>query len=343
MLDTQNHLPVVWPANQSPILCIVVDTEEEFDWSAPFSRNAVETNSILAQPQAHERVFDNFGITPTYVVDWPVANSPTAVAVLRGLMEEGRCEIGAHLHPWVSPPHLEEVNNFNSFAGNLPASLEFEKLKLLTQAITDNFGRKPTVFKAGRYGLGKSTSLALQRLGYQIDASVVPHTSFSSDGGPNFYGFDNQTYWFGSTDSPLLEVPVTTGYCGFLHQSGQQLYPKLAHPLAKTLHLGGIAARSGALERIRLTPEGVDISANKRLMRTLVQDGVRVLTLTYHSPSLEPGHTPYVRTTDDLSKFLKCLSECFSYFQSDLGGVFMTLRQLREHLLTPLEAVPQSS
>jgi len=44
------------------------------------------------------------GVVPTYVLDWPVCNNPAAVSVLRGLMEQGRCDIGTHLHPWVSPP-----------------------------------------------------------------------------------------------------------------------------------------------------------------------------------------------------------------------------------------------
>jgi hypothetical protein len=100
----------------------------------------------------------------------------------------------------------------------------------------------------------------------------------------------------------------------------------------QALHLGGVAARTGALERIRLTPEGVDLAANKRLLKTLVQDGMQVLTLTYHSPSLEPGHTPYVRTKAELSKFLSNISECCSYFQNEIGGVFMTHSQLRREL-----------
>ena len=32
-------------------------------------------------------------------------------------------------------------------------------------------------------------------------------------------------------------------------------------------------------------------------------DGVRLLTFSFHSPTLEPGHTPYVRTTRDLEAF----------------------------------------
>ena len=74
----------------------------------PFSRDARATRSIPAQALAHE-VFDPLGVVPTYVIDHPVATDPQAVAFLRGLQADGRAEIGAHLHPWVSPPHDDDL------------------------------------------------------------------------------------------------------------------------------------------------------------------------------------------------------------------------------------------
>jgi len=333
MLNVTSIQPANLPLNHPPVLCVVVDTEEEFNWSQPFSRSNVGTTSIAAQVLAHTKIYDRLGIIPTYVVDWPVANSPSAFTTLRSLMNEGRCEVGTHLHPWVSPPHVEEVNNFNSFTGNLTAALEYQKLKLLTQAITDNFKRAPIVFKAGRYGLGPHTAQALQRLGYLIDASVVPHTSFVAVDGPDFTAFDNQAYWFGDPQAPLLELPVTTGYCGYLRRYGTWMYPALNTPLARSFRLGGIAARSGALERIRLTPEGVDAASNKRLMATLVSAGTQVLTLTYHSPSMVPGNTPYVHTNDDLKQFLRCIDDVLAFFKTELGGVFMSLSAIRSKMI----------
>jgi len=332
MLDQASHRPALLPAGHPPVLCVVVDTEEAFDWAKPFSRDNVGVESITAQTLMHDKVFDRLGIVPTYVIDWPVATHPAAIAVLKGLLDQGRCGIGTHLHPWVNPPHVEEVNNFNSFTGNLPAVLELEKLSRLTQAVQDNFQHKPTVFKAGRYGLGPHTSQALQQLGYQIDTSVVPHTSFAASGGPDFLAFNNQPYWFGPADHPLLELPVSTGFCGFLRAMGPTLYPHLHSAAGQALHLGGIAARTGALERIRLTPEGTDTAANQRLMRTLVSAGTQVLTLTYHSPSLVPGNTPYVRSTKELYTFLECVAQCCEYFQDELGGIFMPLEKLRQEL-----------
>jgi hypothetical protein len=252
---------------------------------------------------------------------------------LKELMVAGRCEIGTHLHPWVSPPYEEQVNAHNSYTGNLPARLEFEKLQRLTEAIKVNFERQPTVFKAGRYGLGTGTANALVRLGYKIDASIVPHSSFGADGGPDFSEYDNDPFWFGPSESPLLELPVTTGFCGWLQSSGPSLYPKLASPIARRLKLGGIAARSRALERIRLSPEGCDAAGLIRLTTALVGAGHQVFTLTYHSPSLVPGHTPYVRTNRELDAFLGAIDEVCAHFQNELGGIFMSTSKIHETLI----------
>ncbi len=332
MLDRSTHRPARLPADHPPVLLIVVDTEEEFPWEQPFSRLNTGTSAIPAQRIAHEQIYDKLGIVPTYVIDWPVATTPTAFEALRALMEAGCCEIGTHLHPWVSPPYDETVSTFNSYTGNLPAELEFEKLRQLTDAIAQNIGKRPTTFKAGRYGLGPHTAAALAKLGYLVDASVVPHTAFTADGGPDFSGFTEEPYWFGSTAQPLLELPVTTGFHGLLRRQGTALFPLLNSEPMRKLCAGGIASRAGLLERIRLTPEGCSAEDMKRIARTLVGDGCQVLTMTYHSPSLVAGHTPYVRTDAELVSFLASIKTVCEFFQSELGGVFMSVSQLHAKL-----------
>ena len=332
MLDQSTHTPARLPSGHPPVLLIVVDTEEEFPWDQPFSRAQTGTSAIPAQRIAHERIYDQFGIIPTYVIDWPVATTPAAYESLRALVAQGRCEIGTHLHPWVSPPHDEVVSTHNSYTGNLPAELEFEKLRMLTDAITENIGRRPTTFKAGRYGLGPHTAAALAKLKYLVDASVVPYTAFTADGGPDFSRFKEDPYWFGTAEWPLLELPVTTGFHGLLRHQGAALYPMLNSTAMRRLRAGGIASRAGLLERIRLTPEGCSLDDMKRITRTMTSDGCQVLTLTYHSPSLVAGHTPYVRSAAELETFLESIEMLCKFFKNELGGVFMSVSCLHEKL-----------
>lgn len=310
----------------TPELLIVVDTEEEFDWTRPFSRDATATRSIPAQARAHA-IYDRFGIVPTYVVDYPVATDPAAIAFLAGLKAAGKAEIGAHLHPWVTPPHHEEVNRRNSYHCNLPPGLERAKIESLTAAIEAAFGERPTVFKAGRYGFGPHTARVLAELGYRVDCSRLPHTDLTADDGPNFRGTPTDPYWL---DRPggLLEVPLTIGFFGAAAAIGPRLDWLFNSPAATRLRLPGILARSGLVARSRLTPEGVPEAEQCRLIEAMAARGHRTFSLTYHSPSLEPGHTPYVRDEDDLDAFLSSLQTVLAFFRDRIGGRFTTLSRL---------------
>lgn len=330
MLMKAKHVPAELASGERPVLVVIVDTEEEFAWDRPFDRSSTGTTSIAGQPLMHERVFDKFGIVPTYMCDWPVATTAPSVATLRGLMEEGRCEIGTHLHPWVSPPYDEQVTRFNSYAGNLPRELEFEKLRMLTEAIGDSFGRAPRAFKAGRYGLGPHTAESIAALGYDIDASVVPYTAFTDDGGPDFRAYGENPYWFRVGERELLELPVTTGYAGWLRTAGPQLYDLAQTPLARRARLGGILARTRALERIRLSPEVASCDEMRRLTSSLLANGCKVFSLTYHSPSMVAGHTPYVRDDADLQDFIAKVRDYCTWFRDEAGGLFMSVTRLAE-------------
>jgi hypothetical protein len=317
-------------ADTAPELLVVIDTEEEFDWSRPFSRDNVSTGSIPAQAKA-QAIFDRLGIVPTYAIDYPVAADPVSAAFFRGLREAGKAEIGAHLHPWVNPPHREEVNRFNSYHCNLPPALERAKLEVLTDAITQAVGAQPTIFKAGRYGFGPSTARTLQALGYQVDCSLLPYSDLRADGGPDFRRAPDQPYWLGEPGG-LLEVPVTTGFFGAFPGLGPSLAGLFESRWAARLRLPGILSRSGLVTRSRLTPEGVSVGEQCRLVESLVRRGRRTLSMVYHSPSLEPGHTPYVRSAADLARFLDTLEQVLLHFRDAVGGRFTSMSALHARM-----------
>lgn len=330
MLDPTNWTPAPLPADLPPLLYVVVDTEEEFDWSKPFDRQSTGVASIAAQPIAH-RIFDRHGIKPCYMVDYPVASQACGIGPLKELYEAGRCEIGAHLHPWVSPPFDEPVDPVNSYPGNLPAALEREKLTRLTDKIGESFGRRPTLYRAGRYGVGPATAATLDALGYLVDASVVPQSDFRSDHGPDFRHCGPQPYWFGEK-SKLLEVPLSVGFVGALAPLGTAFYGAIAGQRGMRLRLPGICARLGLFERIKLTPEGVTAAEHARLVETMLGRGQRIFGFTYHSPSLAPGHTPYVRNDSDLKRFLAEFEIFFEHFFGHLGGRPTTLTEIHRML-----------
>lgn len=276
---------------------VFVDTEEEFDWSQPTRRDTTATTAIAALPEAHRRLRDH-GVAPTYLVDYPVAESDRCVAALRPLLEAGECAIGAQLHPWVNPPFDEALTPANSFVGNLPREIEAAKLAMLTARVGEAFGRNPIVYRAGRYGVGPNSAALIEKAGYRLDVSTRPLFDYRADGGPDFLRHPVQPWWAGA-DRSLLELPLTSAFTGRRRNAADRLYTVAGRiPFARS-----ILARARLLNRIALTPEGISAAEALDAIRVLLADGVRVFSLSFHSPSLAPGHTPYVRDAADLAGF----------------------------------------
>jgi len=80
--------------------------------------------------------------------------------------------------------------------------------------------------------------------------------------------------------------------------------------------LRGVLARLGLLERIPLTPEGTNVEEASRGIDMALDDGLPLLVFSFHSPSLEMGHTPYVRTEEDLDGLYDWRRRIFAYLQS---------------------------
>lgn len=317
------------PYLERPSLVVIVDTEEEFDWAQPqpFSRDATGIGNIKHLEKA-QRLLERYGVRPTYVIDYPVASQEAGFRPIGEWFGEGRCGLGAHLHPWVNPPFSEELSRFNSFPGNLALAVERAKLTRLTETIEENLGYRPTIYRAGRYGIGPATADILVDLGYEIDSSVVPYTDYSGDGGPNFNRLSRELFWFGPGQR-LLEIPLTVDWCGLIRRFGHSLGPQLTSRAGERTHLPELFSRSNLLERIYLSPEGMDFVQLKRLTETLIAMGTRVFVFSYHSPSLAPGNTPYVRNAAELDQFLGTIERYCDFFLGTCGGASISPHDLR--------------
>jgi hypothetical protein len=286
---------------------LTVDTEEEFDWSKPLDRERHTVHSVSRLAKFQE-FCETQGVVPVYLVDYPIVSSPAAVAILRDAVAAGKAEVGVQLHPWVSPPHEEEVNQHNSFAGNLPAALERAKFTQLRDKIEDTIGAAPLIYRAGRYGVGPNTADILADGGIAIDTSVRARFDYSAGGGPNFRDHPVRPYWLNRARG-LMEMPLTSVYWGPLRQLGPWLYPQMW----RAPRLRGLLSRIGMLERIPLTPEGVTIEEAIRGIDIALDEGLPVLIFSFHSPSLAPGYTPYVRNEDELDALYDWWRRAFAY------------------------------
>ena len=318
------------PASAAPVLMVVIDTEEEFDWAAPFGR-AVHSVDALDDLGRAQELFEHHGIIPVYAVDYPVADHPDRAAALRRWIEEGRAVLAAQLHCWVTPPFEEPLSRRNSYQANLPPALERAKLEALVARVSDSFGARPLIHKAGRYGIGPATPGIIAELGFEIDLSICPCFDGHRDGGPDHTRYSADPFRFGP-GGRLLELPSTAGYCGLLSAMGNPLHGMVSSRPLERARFKAAFSRLGLLERIRLSPEGHSLADLKRLTRTLLAGGTRVLTFSFHSPSLRPGCTPYAKDAADVAHLLATCRAYFDFFRDEIGGRFATPFEIRDEL-----------
>jgi peptidoglycan/xylan/chitin deacetylase (PgdA/CDA1 family) len=289
------------------IVVVSIDTEED-NWYR--SRTDIAVQNIL-EIRRLAPFLDRLGVRPTYFTTYQVAIEPRAADTLREACDDGTAEIGAHLHPWNTPPLTEAFVPPNSMTKNLAPALQLAKIQRLTRALEDAFGGRPRAFRAGRYGLGGDTVSALLCCGYEVDSSVNPFTDLKAmDDGPNFVGAPLNVYrigWGGDPRRPnpkgeLLEVPLSCGFSRGPFSFWDPARRMLERAPLRWLRLAGAATRAGIVKRLVLCPELASVDEMLTLSRRLLEHGVRHLHISWHSPTLMPGLGPFAATAKDVSR-----------------------------------------
>lgn len=304
----------------TPSLIVTIDTEEEGLWGGTYRvrHNKVENLREIPRFQA---LCDEHGVIPTYLVDTPVVDDDRAMDLLCATEADGRCEVGTHLHPWCAPPIEEgEVVSARTFMCNLPAELQRGKLERLTDAIAARRGRRPTSFRAGRYGLDAVGLGILADLGYEVDSSVVPFLTYAREGGPDYRRAPTAPY-VPSADAldavgaggRVLEVPVTVGYNVRAFEWADRVRARLAGPGLRRLRLVGVLDRLRILYRAKLSPEQADFARMRGLVDAALARSAPCLVLMFHSSSLMAGGSVYVPDLPALESFYARLRDIFAY------------------------------
>ena len=285
---------------------ISIDTEED-NWEPTREGNTVE--NIRELPRL-DRFFERLGVRATYFATYAVGVTDWSAEILRGLATSGRAEVGAHLHPWNTPPFLSPMSRRNTMLTNLPVDEQVAKLRTLTGVLRSALGERPWAFRAGRWGFDSSTANALIECGYRVDSSVTPGRSWYEDDGPSHVGaplgvyrLDNRgDHRHPAADGVLVEVPLSWGYRhrwwksarllhGLIDRRGFGRGPLLE--LGERLHLVNLAVMS---------PEIADVHDMILLAKMLLDRGVQHLHVSFHSPSLRPGLSPFVRTDAEVGE-----------------------------------------
>src|SRR5437867_1184575 len=313
-------------------LIVTVDTEEDRWGNVRASHYGVENVRALLDFQ---KLCDELGVKPTYLVTYPVVTDESAAAILRALLEDGNCEVGAQCHTWNTPPFEEPESKRNTMLSNLSQDLQHKKMAVLRDAIERHLKISAVSFRSGRWGYSQSVATNLAKLGCKVDSSITPFTDWTSVGGPDFSAVEPRAFRFSADDifheapdGELTEIPVTIGYVGWLSSdmrwcnAVQRVVQRKRFARAR---LAGIFSKANLIRKVWLSPETSDIAEMIRLARRLNNQGYRFLNLTFHSPSLRAGLTPFVRTQHEEQQLWENVRRFLS-FARESGIEAVTLR-----------------
>jgi hypothetical protein len=294
---------------------ITIDVEPDctptWHYSNPLSFEGVARGIVrILQP-----LFREYGAVPTYLVNNVVLEDERSVDLLGTL--EGRCELGAHLHP----EFIEPGKVFSSYAGrkaemnlNTLSELDqYEKTRSITELFAARFHAPPVSFRAGRFSANAGTIRSLLKLGYRVDTSVTPHVRW---------------------DDPTREIPVD-----FRHAPTQPYFVSPRDILVPEVG-GGILevpvsiAPVRRLFRTRLSWLRPHLSSAAEMLRVVraTRRGVPketdvILNVMFHNVEVLPRLSPYCQTPGECRRYLNSLRVLFETLARD-GVEFLCLKDL---------------
>jgi hypothetical protein len=274
--------------SQPLYLVITLDVEEEGLFSGYYPRSGAGVANV-AELKRLEFIPREFGFPLTLLATYPVARDPAAREVLLAWKENHGAEIGAHLHPWNTPPFSELPDPEPIATAKLPPALVAEKLKSLVADLAAGFREPPRSFRMGRFDWSPGLLKLLPGLGLRVDSSMVPLT-FKGEGWQNFLA-PADPFWLEGPAAPgpkLLEAPVTMvpvwkGSARAVHRLAGLLPGEAGKALLSRYRFVGAAG---------IHPAWFPQFSMRLAARLHRRRGGRVLTLFLHSSELLPGGSP---------------------------------------------------
>jgi hypothetical protein len=301
---------------------VTIDTEEAWDWSAPYPTSdfSVEHISRLGEFQS---VCDQYAIRPTYFTNHAVMADSMASKVMAELAKHEGVEVGMHVHPWATPPYRigHAVTSRDTYLHNAATDDIRARLQAVYLAL-GKAGIRPTSFRGGRYSSGGEIHRFLHEKGFIAECSVVPHTAWNEEGAPDFRHrnlYPVRLEPAQSGGSPLWEIPLSMGFTRRPFGTWAAAFRLIESTSLRHLRLIGIAERLGLLRRVWLNFEVNDPYDWTPFLLLLQRMNVPCVTFTVHSSSLFAGPGPYTRTPEDEKRIF-----------GQIARVFQRLNELRE-------------
>jgi hypothetical protein len=296
-------------------LIVTIDTEVDYDSQWRISNPTAFSSVLKGIPGALTPLFERHGVIPTYLLSPEVIEEPACVRVLREL--GGRAELGTHLHPeFIEPERRLFRHNMGgqqalAVQRQYPADVEAGKLEQLTARFSEAFGRQPTAFRAGRYGMSGETLRILAELGYAVDSSVTPGLTWDYDGAVvDYQDWAPGPAWIETASGRILELPISIRPAGRLASMARAL-PIIPRRVKATRVFERLAGYQW------LRPSW---NTGNDLVRFAQESPEQMLVLMLHSTEIIAGASPYAASSGDVRRIVGAMDTLFAYWKASGHG-----------------------
>lgn len=283
---------------------VTIDVEPDNVWANTHSRSFAN----IAHLPRFDALCQSYGIRPTYLVSWSIANDKANARILESLLKQGKCEIGVHPHLWETPPLVEQDASNTAWVGPQYADDLIEaKLDTLIMLINERFGTARS-HRAGRWGLDVRQISLLRSFGIAVDSSVIPGVDWSSTGIADYSAAPQQPYYMASDNlirpgtTGLLQVPCTI-------KGGTKLFG-----FERNRYVSSLLRRSGlGTQWLRASPT----TTTDHLIDVCswAVDRLSCLNLMSHSSEFMAGGSPYWQSEADVSTHLATYESLFGWWR----------------------------
>lgn len=326
---------------------LTIDTEGDNQWD---HGRGLTVENIRFIPRLQE-LCNKYQMKPTYLVTSEVCEDSFAREIFCEYIENDEAEIGAHLHPWTTPPFLNKEgyrynDRHHSFASELPEDLLLNKLRYLTDQIGTAFGKRPTSFRSGRYGFNETVARALMTNEYMVDSSVTPFIDWSSykgipglNGGPNFLESRPSPYTYTHKGSTLLEIPVTIMPTKFPLNRNNKLTGFFFNNVNKNFLLRSIRSLFFRYQPLWLRPyPWMTLPLLDEVIKEAMYLKLPYIVMIFHSSELMPNCSIYRADSDAVEKLYELLEGLFALLAFyNINSVSLTEAARKYELVTGTE------
>ena len=313
---------------------IAIDTEADNQWD--HGRNLTVEN-IKYIPR-FQKLCERYEITPTYLVTSEVCSDSFARDLFSRYLADNSAEIGAHLHPWTTPPFRDqsgyrENDAAHAYASELSYDLISAKINYITDQITTSFGRKPTSFRSGRFGFNDVVAQVLIENSFLVDSSVTPFVRWSKNmgitggnGGPDFLNYSPFPQTIKKENGKIVEIPITILPTRFPLNISWRLTRYFFHIAYDNLFFRSI-------RRMRLTNQPVwarpfprmTVQRFKELLLEAKRKGIPFINMMFHSSELMPGCSRYRLDSNSVEELYELLEGIFKLLrENEIESVTLT-------------------